>query len=78
MEVRSYPKLSTNMREHILVEAVFLSKLLLIGDWKVPHFEKKILIYHDLKSEKVTKIEDLISIVYQNVVQVENEEYQWM
>ena len=55
----------------------FPSKFLLIGDQKIPHFENKIEIDHDL-SEKVTSIEDLISKVYPDVDQIENKDYQWM
>lgn len=55
----------------------FSSKLLLIEDGKVPHFENKIEIDHDL-DKKVTSIEDVISKVYPDVIQVENKDHQWM
>ena len=69
-------KLSTNMREHLGGgNTNFPSKLLSIGDGKIPHFENKIEIDHDL-GEKVTSIEDLISKVHPDVDQIENKYYQ--
>lgn len=56
---------------------LFLSKLLLIGDRKVPHFENKIEIDRDL-CEKLISIEDLISKVYPDMVEVEKKCYQWI
>ena len=53
----------------------FPSKLLLIGDWKISHFENKIEIDHDL-GEKVTSTEDLISKFYPDVDQIKNKDYQ--
>ena len=42
-------KLSTNMRAHLGGDNTnFPSKLLLIGDGKIPHFENKIETDHDL------------------------------
>ncbi|XP_048514974.1 LOW QUALITY PROTEIN: ATP-dependent DNA helicase pif1-like [Athalia rosae] len=71
-------KLSTNMRAHLVGGSTnFSSKLLLIGDGKVPHFENKIEIDRDL-GERVTSIEELISKVYPNIVEIENKDYQWM
>lgn len=71
-------KLSTNMRAHLGGGSTsFPSKLLLIGDGKVPHFENKIEIDRDL-GERVGSIEDLISKVYPNIVEIENKDYQWM
>lgn len=55
----------------------FSSKLLLIGDGKVPNFENKIEIDHDL-GKQVISIEDLISKVYPDLVQVENKNCQWI
>ncbi|CAB3235853.1 unnamed protein product [Arctia plantaginis] len=71
-------KLSTNMRAHLGGGSTnFPSKLLLIGDGKVPHFENKIEIDRDL-GERVTSIEDLISKVYPDIVEIENKDYPWM
>jgi len=66
------------MRAHFgLGSTHFPSKLFLIGDGKVPHSGNKIEIDRDLY-EKVTSIEDLISQVYSDMVEVEKKCYQWM
>lgn len=46
----------------------FLSKLILIGDRKVPYFENKVEIDNELR-EKITSIEHLISKVYPDIIQ---------
>ncbi|CAG4969265.1 unnamed protein product [Colias eurytheme] len=71
-------KLTTNMRAYMGGGSItFSSKLLLLGDGKVPHFENKIEIDRDL-GERVSNIEDLISKVYPEISEIENKDHEWM
>ncbi|GBP66856.1 ATP-dependent DNA helicase pif1 [Eumeta japonica] len=71
-------KLSTNMRAHLGGGSItFPSKLLSVGDGKIPHSNNKIEIDCDL-GVKVGNIEELITKVYPDISQIENKDHQWM
>ncbi|GBP39112.1 hypothetical protein EVAR_18050_1 [Eumeta japonica] len=66
------------MRAHLGGGSItFPSKLLSVGDGKIPHSNNKIEIDCDL-GVKVGNIEELITKVYPDISQIENKDHQWM
>lgn len=61
------------MRAHLGGGSKKPSKLLLIADGNVPHFENKNESVRDL-GERVASIEDLITKVYPGIVEIKNKD----